>query len=189
MWRKQPEVKPSSPVNPGNDSYAPVAQRPVTSSAPAPVSAPQQSFVPPPSNSAVLTRGICIKGELTGKADLLIDGEVKGSIRLGDSRLTVGQAGRIQADIEASEIHVKGQVNGDLRGRERVVLGNSCRVEGDLEAPRIVIEDGAHFKGRVEMGPSADARERINKKAPQAASRETVSSDTVSAVPVETQRS
>lgn len=115
----------------------------------------------------MLTRGIRIKGELTGKADLLIDGEVDGSIRLNESRLTVGQAGHIRANIEAAEIFVKGQVEGNLRGRERVILGSSSHVMGDLEAPRVAIEDGAKFNGRVEMGPSADAREHQNKRASQ----------------------
>jgi len=172
MWRKQPEAKPSSPVNPsvGDSSYAPPAQKPASSSAfGSSPNAPSQPppAVPRPSADAVLTRGICIKGELTGKADLIIDGDLQGSIRLNESRLTVGQSGSIQADIEAREIFVYGRVDGDLRGRERVVLANSCRVEGDLEAPRVAIEDGARFNGRVEMGPAADARERQGKRGSQ----------------------
>jgi cytoskeletal protein CcmA (bactofilin family) len=169
MWRKQPEAKPSSPVTPAASDYASPNQRP-----PAPFASSPTSSAPPPaqaprSDAAVLTRGIRIKGELTGKADLVIDGEVEGSIRLGDSRLTIGQAGHIRAHIEAAEIFVRGKVEGNLRGRERVVLGSSCHVIGDLESPRVVIEDGARFKGRVEMGPSADAREHQSKRAPQAA--------------------
>jgi cytoskeletal protein CcmA (bactofilin family) len=170
MWRKQPEAKPSSPVNPSprESSYAPPAQKPASPIGGMPNSAPQLTHtLAPSSNAAVLTRGIRIKGELTGKADLLIDGDVEGSIRLGDSRLTVGQAGHIKADIEAAEIVVRGMVDGDLRGRDRVVLGSSSHVEGDLEAPRVAIEDGARFNGRVEMGPAADARERQNKRASQ----------------------
>lgn len=181
MWRKQPEAKPSSPVNPsaGASSYAPSAQKPASPSASANFSgAPSQPvFTPPhPSPDAVLTRGICIKGELTGKADLIIDGDLQGSIRLNESRLTIGQSGSIHADIEALEIFVHGRVDGNLRGRERVVLANSCHVEGDLEAPRVAIEDGARFNGRVEMGPAADARERQSKRGPQSlASQETSS--------------
>lgn len=170
MWRKQPEAKPSSPAAQSvrDLSYAPAVQTSVSPSGVSPTS--QAVTQARPSDSAVLTRGIRIKGELTGKADLIIDGEVNGSIRLGESRLTVGQAGRIHADIEASEIFVHGQVEGDLRGRERVVLGNSCHVLGDLEAPRVAIEDGARFNGRVEMGAAADARERQNRRNPQALS-------------------
>lgn len=195
MWRKQPEAKPSSPAAPGarESSYAPpsqVSQKPVAASENRPAAPSQTSYAQPqppaPSpNSAVLTRGICIKGELTGKADLLIDGDVQGSIRLGESRLTVGRAGHVRADIEAAEIVVQGQVEGDLRGRERIVLGDSCHVAGDLEAPRIAIEDGARFKGRVEMGPTADARERQNKRASQGfVSRESSPVETDSNLPV-----
>lgn len=176
MWRKQPEAKPSPAIPPARESsYTPAGQAsqtpPATPKSASPA-VPQASYgqpqAPAPSpNSALLTRGICIKGELSGKADLLIDGEVQGSIRLGESRVTVGQAGHVRADIEAAEIVVRGRVEGDLRGRERVMLGDSCHVAGDLEAPRIAIEDGARFKGRVEMGPVADARERHNKRASQ----------------------
>src|SRR5690242_2451463 len=170
MWRKQPETKPSSPASTPYDSYGNASQRPQTyGSSPAPSPSASQAAPPARSDAAVLTRGIRIKGELTGKADLIIDGEVDGSIRLNESRLTVGQAGHIRANIEAAEIFVKGQVEGNLRGRERVVLGNSCQVIGDLEAPRVVIEDGAKFNGRVEMGPSADTREHQTKRTSQPA--------------------
>ena len=166
MWRKQPETtKPSSPANSSFDSYGNASQKTQTySSSPAPSASIPPASQPARSDAAVLTRGIRIKGELTGKADLVIDGEVDGSIRLNESRLTVGQAGHIRANIEAAEIFVKGQVEGNLRGRERVMLGNSCHVTGDLEAPRVAIEDGAKFNGRVEMGPSADAREHQSKR-------------------------
>lgn len=169
MWRKQPETtKPSSPANSSFDSYGNASQKTQTySSSPAPSASIPPAPQPARSDAAVLTRGIRIKGELTGKADLVIDGEVDGSIRLNESRLTVGQAGHIRANIEAAEIFVKGQVEGNLRGRERVMLGNSCHVTGDLEAPRVAIEDGAKFNGRVEMGPSADAREHQSKRVSQ----------------------
>ena len=195
MWRKQPEAKPSSPASPGarDSGYAPAAQRPAPSaSAGSPGAPAMPSFSQAPrSEAAILTRGICIKGELTGKADLVIDGDVQGSIRLGDSRLTVGHAGHIRANIEASEIVVHGQVEGNLRGRERVVLGGSCHVLGDLEAPRVAMEDGAKFKGRVEMGPAADARERQTRKSePAAASRPSydAKSEAESPVAVEAER-
>jgi cytoskeletal protein CcmA (bactofilin family) len=195
MWRKQPEAKPSSSVTPsaGGSAYSPAMQKPASppafgnsSSAPS-----RPAFTPPrPSPDAVLTKGICIKGELTGKADLIIDGDLQGSIRLNDSRLTVGQSGSIHADIEALEIFVHGRVDGNLRGRERVVLANSCHVEGDLEAPRVAIEDGARFNGRVEMGPAADARERQSKRSSHSFTSQGISSavsDTGSEVTVGTE--
>lgn len=138
----------------------------------------------------MLTQGIRIRGDLTGKADLFIDGNVEGSIRLGDSRLTVGPSGHVKADIEAREIHIRGNVEGNLRGRERIILGSSCCVKGDLEAPRIAIEEGAQFRGRVEMGPVADARERQNKRTAPAAAPPATSSNVsaTTSVPIEAQR-
>ena len=195
MWRKQPEGKPSPSATPGAPSafapppYTPPAEKsagaPPSPSKPAPAMPPAP--VPSP-EAAILTQGIRIRGELTGKADLFIDGDVEGSVRLGDSRLTIGPSGHVKADIEAREIYIRGNVQGNLRGRERITLGNSCHVKGDLESPRIAIEDGAQFKGRVEMGPAADARERQIKRAAPAITPSTasLSSDaTATSVPVE----
>ncbi|MHB8486015.1 MAG: bactofilin family protein [Candidatus Acidiferrales bacterium] len=195
MWRKQPEGKPSPSATPaapsafGPPSYAPPAEK-STGASPSP-SKPAPAIPPAPVPSpeaAILTQGIRIRGELTGKADLFIDGDVEGSIRLGDSRLTVGPSGHVKADIEAREIYIRGDVQGNLRGRERITLGNSCHVKGDLESPRIAIEDGAQFKGRVEMGPAADARERqIKRTAPAITPSVTPSStdSTPTSVPIE----
>lgn len=195
MWRKQSEGKPSSSATPGAPSafappsYAPPAEKSAGSPSPSkPASAMPPAPVPSP-EAAILTQGIRIRGELTGKADLFIDGDVEGSVRLGDSRLTIGPSGHVKADIEAREIYIRGNVQGNLRGRERITLGNSCHVKGDLESPRIAIEDGAQFKGRVEMGPAADARERqIKRTAPAITSPGASSSSTDStptSVPVE----
>lgn len=197
MWRKQPETRPSSPAaTASSDPYGNAGQKPQSSYSSSATPSAAAQAAPARSDAAVLTRGIRIKGELTGKADLVIDGEVDGSIRLSESRLTVGQAGHIRANIEAAEIFVKGQVEGNLRGRERVVLGNSSQVIGDLEAPRVAIEDGAKFNGRVEMGPGADAREHQGKRANQpfatpAAPAKTSSTPDVTATPpaLETVRS
>ena len=172
MWRKQSEGKPSPATPAAPSEFAPPSYAPAEKSAGAPPSPskPAPAAPPPPVPSpeaAILTQGIRIRGELTGKADLFIDGDVEGSVRLGDSRLTVGPSGHVKADIEAREIYIRGNVQGNLRGRERITLGNSCHVKGDLESPRIAIEDGAQFKGRVEMGPAADAREhQIKRTAP-----------------------
>jgi len=195
MWRKQSEGKPSSPATPGAPSafappsYAPPAEKSAGSPSPSkPASAVPPAPVPSP-EAAILTQGIRIRGELTGKADLFIDGDVEGSVRLGDSRLTIGPSGHVKADIEAREIYIRGNVQGNLRGRERITLGNSCHVKGDLESPRIAIEDGAQFKGRVEMGPAADARERQVKRAAPAITPSVTSSSsndpTPSSVPIE----
>ncbi|MHB8641055.1 MAG: bactofilin family protein [Candidatus Acidiferrales bacterium] len=198
MWRKQPEGKPSpaTPAKPAawdSTPYAPPAAKSVETSpalSQAPAAPASSAYSASSPEAAMLTRGIRIRGELTGKADLFIDGEMEGSIRLGDSRLTVGPSGHVKADIEAREIHIRGNVEGNLRGRERIILGGSCYVKGDLEAPRIAIEEGAQLKGRVEMGPAADARERQNKRTVPAAAPSATTSNVpaTTSVPIEAQR-
>lgn len=190
MWRKQPEGKPSPSATPAAPSaFAPLSYTPpaeksagASPSPSKPVAAMPPAPVPSP-EAAMLTQGIRIRGELTGKADLFIDGDVEGSIRLGDSRLTIGPSGQVKADIEAREIYIRGNVQGNLRGRERITLGNSCHVKGDLESPRIAIEDGAQFKGRVEMGPAADARERQVKRSAPATTPPVTSSSSTDSMP------
>lgn len=171
MWRKQSEGKPSSSA-PGSSDSQPYATPSTFSSVPTSSSPSGASLSSSPISTAetsLLTRGIRIKGDLTGKGELTVDGEVTGSIRLGDSRVAVGPNGRVKANIDARDVAVRGQVEGNLHGRERVLLGSTGNVIGDIEAARVVIEDGAQFKGRVEIGrapePRAD-REMPKKPAP-----------------------
>jgi cytoskeletal protein CcmA (bactofilin family) len=91
--------------------------------------------------------------------DLYIDGEVEGKIHMGKSAVTVGPNGHVSADIEAREIFVQGAVQGNLLGSDRVVLGRSSHVDGDVTAQRVVIEEGASFRGRIEVGPGGGFRE------------------------------
>ncbi|MGH9864094.1 MAG: bactofilin family protein [Candidatus Acidiferrales bacterium] len=188
MWRKQSEGKPSPSAAPGAPSaFAPPSYTPPAEKSTGSLPSPSPAVIAPSPEAAILTHGIRIRGELTGKADLFIDGDVEGSIRLGDSRLTIGPSGHVKADIEAREIYIRGNVQGNLRGRERITLGNSSHVKGDLESPRVAIEDGAQFKGRVEMGPVADARERQGKRIAPASTPPSASSDvsTATSIPIE----
>jgi cytoskeletal protein CcmA (bactofilin family) len=179
MWRKptdaKPDVKPSSerPEIRPNVPTAPVAvQAQVT---PTPVAA---SYTPAPAVSAapvytapvtkVVTQdtsaptsigaGLKIRGELSGTSDLYIDGEAQGKITLTDSRVTVGVNGRVQADIEAREIIIEGTVQGNLKARESIRLSSSCNVQGSILTPRMVIDDGARLRGKVEMTRAGDAK-------------------------------
>lgn len=105
----------------------------------------------------MITAGISVRGEVSGREDLYINGEVHGSVRLADARLTVGPSGRVSADVEATEIIVEGRINGTLLAKTRVVLRSSARVEGKIFSPRLMIEDGARLRGKVdpEGQPSA----------------------------------
>jgi cytoskeletal protein CcmA (bactofilin family) len=105
-----------------------------------------------PAGRAVIGPSIMIHGEVTGDEDLLIQGNVDGAVDLEEHALTVGAEGRVKANIKARVITVEGEVEGDLRARDQVVLRSQARVKGDITAPRVVLEDGANFRGLVDMG-------------------------------------
>jgi cytoskeletal protein CcmA (bactofilin family) len=112
-----------------------------------------------PTGTATIGSAIKIKGEVTGDEDLLIQGRVDGSVELREHAVTVGTDGRVTASISARVVMVEGRVDGDIEARERIVLRSSSQVEGDITAPRVVLEDGARFRGGVDMGdPSTSGR-------------------------------
>jgi len=104
---------------------------------------------------AAIGRSIRIRGEVSGDEDLLIQGHVDGTVNLGQHAVTVGSEGEVKADITARLVTVEGRVVGDLTAQEQVILRGSARVEGDITAPRVVLEDGAKFRGGVDMGEPA----------------------------------
>ena len=97
-----------------------------------------------------------VKGEITGNEDLLIDGSVEGLIQLDERKLTVGATAKVTADIIAREVVVYGTVKGNLRAKDRIEIKKDGSVNGDLTTARIMIEDGAYFKGSIEIDKSAE---------------------------------
>jgi cytoskeletal protein CcmA (bactofilin family) len=100
---------------------------------------------------AHIGKSVVIKGELSGSEDLYVDGEVEGSIDLKEHSLTIGPHGRVRANVHAREIIVHGKVDGNLNGTDRVELKRSAVQVGDIATQRIVIEDGAYFKGAIDI--------------------------------------
>lgn len=100
---------------------------------------------------AHIGKSVVIKGELSGSEDLYVDGEVEGSIDLKEHSLTIGPHGRVRANVHAREIVVHGKVDGNLNGTDRVELKRSAVQVGDIATQRIVIEDGAYFKGAIDI--------------------------------------
>ncbi len=98
----------------------------------------------------VIGSSIVIDGEISGDEDLVIQGTVKGKISLKES-LYVESSGVIEADIETANVEVSGQVTGNIAASDKVELKTDCKVVGDIRAPRILIADGAAFKGNVDM--------------------------------------
>ena len=108
-----------------------------------------------PREAAVIGPSIHIDGDLRGEEDLLIEGEVSGTVQLKNNSLTIGPQGKIRADVYAHSIYVDGFMEGDLYGSERVNIRKSAQVRGNITSPRVSLEDGAKFKGSIEMDPQA----------------------------------
>jgi len=103
--------------------------------------------------AAVIGPGIVINGDISGSENLIIEGKVKGQIRLGSHEVTVGKTGEVNADVAAKMIRVAGKVNGDLTGKEKVIISSTGNVRGNIVTPRMLLEDGAVFKGSIDMDP------------------------------------
>jgi cytoskeletal protein CcmA (bactofilin family) len=109
-----------------------------------------------PGGIARLGSTLHVKGEITGNEDLLIDGSVEGLVQLEDRKLTVGASAKVTADVIAREVVVYGNVKGNLRARDRIEIKKDGSVVGDLTTARISIEDGAYFKGSIEIDKTGD---------------------------------
>ncbi len=100
--------------------------------------------------AGVIGRGLYIKGEIHGEDDLIIEGTVEGTLTMAKN-LTIETEGRIKADIQTENVIIKGQMEGDLNAREKIMLHAGARLTGDMRAPRIEVEDGAYYKGNINM--------------------------------------
>ncbi len=100
--------------------------------------------------AGVIGKGIVIKGELHGEEDLVIEGRVEGSIAL-KKHLIVETTGMVMADVQTENITIKGEMNGNMVASDKVEITAEAKVIGDIKAPRVVIDDGARYRGNVEM--------------------------------------
>ena len=106
---------------------------------------------------AVFGPSITIKGDVTGDEDLLIQGRVEGSVDLAQHNVTIGPSGKVKAGVSGRMVVVEGEVEGDLRAVEQIILRRTAKVEGSLSAPRVALEDGASFRGGIEMDSAKKA--------------------------------
>ena len=95
---------------------------------------------------------ILVKGDIVSSEDLVIDGQVQGTIELGDHSLTIGPAASVVANLAAKSVTISGNVKGNVMGSARVELKSTARVEGDVSAPKLVMEEGATLSGKVDTG-------------------------------------
>jgi len=158
MWNKRDEemVRPPAPAFSGN---GPSPVQPV----PAPV-APSERH-----EAAGIGASIKIVGDVSGDEDLTILGKIEGKIVLPKHSVTIGQSGRVKADIQAKFVSVAGEVHGNLVAGEQIVIRKTATMLGNLTAPRVGLEDGCRFRGAVEMEAPAD-KGRSNSSQSQASS-------------------
>jgi cytoskeletal protein CcmA (bactofilin family) len=142
MWKPTQSEPPVPPPAPEPVRPAPPSSSPVESASRAGVSAADQ---------ASISKGLFIKGEITGSESLFIDGKVEGSINLNGNRVTVGRNGQVAASITAREVVVLGKVRGNVTATDRVDIRAEGALTGDVAAARISIEDGAFFKGGIDI--------------------------------------
>lgn len=103
------------------------------------------------SDVAVIGRSIQINGDVRGDEDLRIEGDISGTVQLKNANLTIGKEGKVRADVYAKSITVDGTTEGDLYATERVSVHVNAQVRGNITAPKVGIEEGARFKGSIEM--------------------------------------
>jgi len=141
-------------------------KQPEPAARPAPQPEPPRAVVEPVRAGGMMEqtgrigKSIVIRGELSGHEDLTIEGTVEGKIELKEHHLIVGTTGKIQAEVFAKTVNIQGEVQGNVRAEDRIEIATSGTVKGDLVAPRIIIADGARFKGSVDMDKPAEARPR-----------------------------
>ena len=164
MWK--PTNQPTTPGRPGAPEQP--EQRPAMSTPTAPAAAEPAPAPRPVSattaDQATIGKSLVIKGEVTGSESLYIDGRVEGSINLAGNRVTVGRNGVVAANINAREIVVLGKVRGNLTASDRVDIRSDGSLTGDVVAARISIEDGAFFKGGIDIRKGGQASSKEESK-------------------------
>lgn len=145
MWNKRKEEE--YPPRPAAQPAAPApVKEPNT-----PMATQYRSDFQEPKGSAVIGKSVSIKGEIHSREDLTIDGEVEGIVELHENRLTVGPNGKVQASVKAREIVVLGTILGNVEVTDKIEIRKDAKLVGDIRTARIVIEDGAYFKGTTDI--------------------------------------
>jgi cytoskeletal protein CcmA (bactofilin family) len=100
---------------------------------------------------AHIGRSVTVKGELSGSEDLYVDGQVEGTIELRGNNLTIGPHGQVKANVNAKDVVVQGKLEGNIQASQRAALTKSAVAMGDIVTQRVAIEEGAFFKGKVDI--------------------------------------
>lgn len=142
MWKKtESEYSPLPPATPSRDPIEQLRER------------------------AMIGPSIFLRGDITGDEDLVIQGRVEGKVELKQHNVTVGKSGRVKADILGKIISIEGEVEGNLLAEDKIIIRQSGKVRGNITAPRVNLEDGAKFKGSIDMDSKADKQRTLTEVA------------------------
>jgi len=154
MWKPTNQPNAASTPNPEPArTYTPPPPEP-------PVAA--RTATTTPQEQATLGKSLVIKGEVTGSESLYIDGRVEGSINLPGNRVTVGRNGVVSANINAREIVILGKVRGNMTASDRFDIRSEGSLTGDIVAQRVSIEEGAFFKGAIDIRKAGQPAQKVN---------------------------
>lgn len=150
MWnrRKEEEVTPKPVAAPPTPSELAKEGIPMST---LPSRAPAEPHYEPARGQAVLGKSVIVKGQIFSREDLTIDGEVEGTVELQEHRLTIGPNGKVTATVKAREVVVLGTVHGNVETTDKIDIRKDAKLVGDIRTARIVIEDGAYFKGNIDI--------------------------------------
>ena len=112
---------------------------------------PTESFDATRAGNAVLGKSVIVKGQILSREDLTIDGEVEGTVEMQEHRLTIGPNGKVRASVKAREVIVLGTLHGNVETSDKIDIRKEAKLVGDIKTARIVIEDGAYFKGNIDI--------------------------------------
>jgi cytoskeletal protein CcmA (bactofilin family) len=150
MWNKRKEDE--YPAKPAASPVSPAAASSIIQKESIPMSASPMRYPEPDfRGAAIIGKSVMIKGQIVSREDLTIDGEVEGTVELQEHRLTIGPHGKVRADIKAREIVVLGNVYGNVDVADKIEIKKDAKLVGDIKTARIVIEDGAYFKGSTDI--------------------------------------
>jgi len=161
MWNKRREEEPSKPVvpprvvpaGPAGYTQGPAASNPVEAKkeATSVTSTPVRTFEPETRTGAAIGKSVKVVGQIFSKEDLYVDGTVEGTIEALEHKLTIGPHGAVHAGIKAREILAQGTIQGNVEATDRIEIRKDAKLTGDIRTARIVIEDGAYFKGSIDI--------------------------------------
>src|ERR1035438_1986303 len=154
MWNKRREEEPPKPISHGIvPSPAPPAPNPVEVKKEAtPMSStPVRAFEPENRGAATIGKAVKVVGQIFSREDLYVDGEVEGTVEALEHKLTIGPHGTVRATIKAREVVALGNIQGNVEAAEKIEIRKDAKLTGDIRTARIIIEDGAYFKGSIDI--------------------------------------